>query len=807
MTRMKLLCAAFALAAIVAAAPAANAQAVVHYLGAGSSAMFQGFAVAAVNDLGPIAKTPGGSIHHWSVKTSSGGSCGGTCAQLVDSRTSGATTVPNEAGNLWVAWTADSGGHARDIWAYLAVDSTVGVRVFLAQPRVKLLVDAATKTTQPGVNAISPLLFTAGVNSATSGCGALTTCDDVNIPSDVWTALGGATGQALTAGMTDIRAEDAKYATKRALGALNTVNFSGLGYANSSSALVATTPFKSGTGTSTAKATPVNFGLPGYSDPFNTALTVPKTIVQLAVGEAPILFIVNRQNSVGLGTRNSAGQLVYTDALDYWPPTGVPSKYPIHKIFGGKDCEGNSAAFSGGAGAILGNPVLPSLVTVTGVSSVVAGTSTTYTYNAQTQGFPLDATMRIVISGFGNANNNGNFAITATGVGTITTNNTHGVVTSGKHASGIAAYNATTPSNTVGSMNNGNFPINAVQREALSGTMNTTEFTEFRLYGGPTGSANGAIPAPTAFTQEQNVGDPTVAANNPLHLKPCVIGLGGTVGTRSRAIGTGEEVGGAGGAGGVKFLTDGLGYTFFSFGNVSTIGGSNNWGYLTLDGVDGLFNNYVGTGSDPGQPSGNVAGADPGQIPVCTPGGSATVPDCLATAIWQGGNSYPHLRDGTYRSWSELRLLCDVTVDPTDHTQHCLSSQDTLGAEALLINLQNDIHNSHFGGVPDLLPFSEDGSNGTLFPGYCVGGTNPGAACTTNAQCTGGGQCLITAAGDAGFVREHYNFLVGDHNNPSLQFKCPSQADNTADNSGPECGGDAGGFIKPVGTNATGVFQ
>jgi hypothetical protein len=48
-----------------------------------------------------------------------------------------------------------------------------------------------------------------------------------------------------------------------------------------------------------------------------------------------------------------------------------------------------------------------------------------------------------------------------------------------------------------------------------------------------------------------------------------------------RAIGTGEMVGTA-----VKSTKDAIGYTFFSYGNVSPIAGNPNYGYLTYQGVD-----------------------------------------------------------------------------------------------------------------------------------------------------------------------------------------------------------------------------
>jgi len=108
---MKSLFACMLLAAIVAVVPAASAQ-TVHFSGAGSSAMFQAFAVAAHNDVAPdaVAALPAGhtgSIHHWSTKT---------LAHAVDSRTS-TPAIPVENGNLWVVWVTDdtAGGAATDI--------------------------------------------------------------------------------------------------------------------------------------------------------------------------------------------------------------------------------------------------------------------------------------------------------------------------------------------------------------------------------------------------------------------------------------------------------------------------------------------------------------------------------------------------------------------------------------------------------------------------------------------------------------------------------------------------------------------
>jgi hypothetical protein len=175
-------------------------------------------------------------------------------------------------------------------------------------------------------------------------------------------------------------------------------------------------------------------------------------------------------------------------------------------------------------------------------------------------------------------------------------------------------------------------PIQVYLREPLSGTMNTTEYTVFRY--------------PDASGASQETG---VAAQNPL-AKPCTSG-----GSRYRSIGTGEEV---------KFVlnstanygTDGIGYTFFSYGNVSSIADSANFGYLTLNGVDGIWHKY-GSTIDPGQPA--IAGALPSatDLPATCVGGFP----CAEKLIWSGNLSFPNLRNGSYRSWSVLRLVSSGT--------------------------------------------------------------------------------------------------------------------------------------------------
>src|SRR5215471_14875164 len=313
MNRMKSLFAAVAIAASVAVVPVANAQ-VLHFSGAGSSAMFQGFGIAAYNDLalgadgggicvgglikvvspgGPAGEAVGDSClnHHWSVKTA------GALASAKDGRSA---AIPAEFGNFWTVYVTDTtiGGAATDVWSYLSIDSTVGVRTFLAVPRAKLILAAAAQATA-GANVISSAFFVDG------------SVDSASVPADVWTVLSGAAGQPLTAGMTDIRPEDAKLATERILGKVpapfgggtspTTANpfiysFS-LGYGPGPVGL----QIKSAEPGSTAAAQPVEFSLPGGTDPFSLS-AVSSTIQVLPVGESPIIFVTNRSDAAqGLG--------------------------------------------------------------------------------------------------------------------------------------------------------------------------------------------------------------------------------------------------------------------------------------------------------------------------------------------------------------------------------------------------------------------------------------------------------------------------------------------------------------------------
>jgi hypothetical protein len=678
MTRIRLLLAALVVTAAVGAVPASAAPAL-HYVAAGSSAMYQGFAVAVVNDVAPTTSTfaGGGSIHHYTVT----GKCGASnCVQLFDSR--GATET--EQSKFWAVWVCTSGActgsDASDVWVYNQVDSTVGVRMFLARPAATTQLNLGA---QVGQDQIKPALFKHGVASGSSTCtGGATTCDDTSIPADVAGVINGAS---VNTGMTDIRAEDAFYATNRNLTTTADGSpFVGLGYGPGPFG----SPIKSGQPGSTATAVPAAFALPGNNDPI-TNNPVPSTITTLSVGEEPIVFIVNRSNANGLGNHTGAVPF-YSNVVDNGPPSPVGTASPLGRLFGGTDCGGNNAAF--------------------GLSGA-------------------------------------------------------------------------TPA--------GNFALSVQLREPLSGTMNTVEFSTFNTFGGqlPTiaGSSVGNSPLVTPSTsQEAGVGG---NANNPLVGLPC-----SSIGSRTRAIGTGEEVGKLPNIG-VAGTQDAIGYTFYSFGNVSNLGGGVG-GYLKLDGVDPIFASY--SGGDPGQPA-TTSGVVRGTIPTCNVALGNAAGGCTVNAVWApnttlcpdgNGCSFPHLRDGTYRSWSLLRALCDST------DANCTDTN--FGTVGIIEQAQQDIHNSDPHSVADFLPFD-----------------NAGAFATGNG-----------VFGDASFVRSHYAFksTVGVTNNlypvnhanteagfgisatfPTVGAQNNLPSDTNASGV-PEVGGDAGGCIIPT-SNTGAVLQ
>lgn len=211
-------------------------------------------------------------------------------------------------------------------------------------------------------------------------------------------------------------------------------------------------------------------------------------------------------------------------------------------------------------------------------------------------------------------------------------------------------------------------PIQVVAREVLSGTYNAFEYTAVRTIGG---SGNPAVGTPGATQaksneysgQEEGV-DPALNFNtgagcpgssasapngsescgDPLWLQTKSGGCG--AGLRLHSVGTGLEVPATLGQknSGASVVTDGIGYSFWSYGNfspaISTAGH-----YLTVDGIDPLFNTPGGASDTKPNPNGAY------NLPQCN---FASLP-CFALP-------FTHIYDGSYPLWNVLRIMSFANV-------------------------------------------------------------------------------------------------------------------------------------------------
>jgi hypothetical protein len=172
--------------------------------------------------------------------------------------------------------------------------------------------------------------------------------------------------------------------------------------------------------------------------------------------------------------------------------------------------------------------------------------------------------------------------------------------------------------------------------------------------------------------------------------------------------------------------TDGIGYTFFSYGNVSSIADSSSYGYLTLDGIDGIFHRY-GSTIDPGEPT--IAGALPSTANL--PSSCAGTFPCEESKIWSGNLSFPNLRNGSYRAWSTLRIVSNGTP--------------LTNAKLLVTGVQTYVVNT----VPDFVPAVKVGSTdpglALLRSHYTQEGVAPVNVATTGDK---GGDTGVTTTSD-----------------------------------------------------------
>ena len=248
------------LAASAVLMPSASAQSVA-VLTVGSSAQFGPFAVAAY----ALATANGTTTaYHYTVKSTSCASGSTTCyASVADSRNS---SIPNEPGNLWVVW------NSTNIWAYLSVDSTVGIRAFSATPRATLALASLTSL---------PVSSTSNYTTYWPDGTA-----DTALTSTVYAAL---SGVSFTAANTDILPVDALFATNRSLNSLGYGSVADTRTGHTSEYLIGNAIASHFSTTSTIH--PVSFALAGSADPFS-GTTVPTQYI-LPIGAAPVVFLAN----------------------------------------------------------------------------------------------------------------------------------------------------------------------------------------------------------------------------------------------------------------------------------------------------------------------------------------------------------------------------------------------------------------------------------------------------------------------------------------------------------------------------------
>jgi hypothetical protein len=315
MKQIKRLFAALLLAATVAVVPAANAQ-TVHFAGAGSSAQWQPAALGAdaiaIQEIKDQGNTGTACPYHWTANST---------GSIVDTRDS---RINPEPGNSWIVWIApcspsDGSGTPTDVWLDISVDSTVGVRTFSAQET-------------SGSGAQVQVTSTAAQNKIKQALWADNNADAA-LNAAVLSTVNASGGVHVNAGLTDIRPEDALFATTRALAALNTTTWAGLGYKGVSANIGASIFTSRGTGTD---ATPVKFALSGGSDPI-TKLTV-RTYTTVPIGAAPIVFLAN----------NSTGTPFALDLATHITTTAATDKPLAHLFDGTTVCSTANPAFSGG---------------------------------------------------------------------------------------------------------------------------------------------------------------------------------------------------------------------------------------------------------------------------------------------------------------------------------------------------------------------------------------------------------------------------------------------------------------------------
>ena len=200
--------------------------------------------------------------------------------QLADSRFAEAIS---DTATAWISWQPNgncSTPVAGSEIVYLSTDSTVGNRCFFANPRCTVVPLAAISGGMASASTLSPVTET-------------------SLPAAVLTAV---SNISVSVAATDIRPEDAKFATLRALTPCgNPVvagsQYLGLGYNSGDQIKGATSIILNGTGGGFNVG---NFNLMG-TDPYTTH-ALPSSFTVTPVGAVPVVVFVNPSNTAGFGS-------------------------------------------------------------------------------------------------------------------------------------------------------------------------------------------------------------------------------------------------------------------------------------------------------------------------------------------------------------------------------------------------------------------------------------------------------------------------------------------------------------------------
>jgi len=309
------------LAAIVSLVPSAHAApaVVVKAVIAGSSAMWQSMGLAAYNGNATQGNCVAGAVAPCFHYTSKNFNLNDTRpplkggVKLVDTNT------------IWIVWDSHldpvSGNPQPNMWAYIKVDSVVGLRCYFARPRCNV---TSPNPFPAGSNQIAPAALW-GDNSA-----------DLMPPVTIQALFTATNGPLVNVAASDIRPEDGLFAMCRANSTLGggSDSLDGLGYGiNPSGACPTVTNLANLVGSdiqgtvSTAKAFVADFNIVG-TDPFSN-IAIP-AFTTVSVGAAPIVFFTR-------ATGPLSGVTNVTDSQ-------------LQTVFGGANCGGT--ALGGSAGAI-----------------------------------------------------------------------------------------------------------------------------------------------------------------------------------------------------------------------------------------------------------------------------------------------------------------------------------------------------------------------------------------------------------------------------------------------------------------------